>query len=105
MTLSTGETALFYDSYGSETIEDAAIRIGTTLGGMYSIMAKSSLEKETPDEDNIKAHLLKIKSDDNNYSYSGGTLDQTVADLVKSGNRRKIIYLWYAENCVNFPKK
>lgn len=105
VTLSTGETALFYDSYGSETIKDAAIRIGTTLGGMYSIMAKSSLEKETPDEDNIRAHLLKIKSDDNNYSYSGGTLDQTVADLVKSGNRRKIIYLWYAENCVNFPKK
>ena len=65
---------------------------------MYSIMAKSSLEKETPNEDSIRAHLLKMKTDPE-------TLDNEVADLIKRKNRRKLIYLWYAENCINFPTK
>lgn len=101
LTTSNGETALISDLYGSETIEDAAIRIGKSIGGMYSIMAESSLEKETPNEDRYRSHLLTIER---NRALTQEALDQKVADLVKSGNRRKIIYTWYAENCKPFPK-
>lgn len=101
LTTSSGETALISDLYGSETIEEAAIRIGKSIGRMYSILAESSLEEVTPNEEKIRSHLLTIER---NRALTQEALEQKVADLMKSGNRRKIIYTWYAENCISFPK-
>lgn len=101
LTTSSGETALISDLYGSETMKEAAIRIGKSIGGMYSTMAESSLEEVTPNEEKIRSHLLTIER---NRALTQEALEQKVADIMKSGNRRKTIYTWFAENCISFPK-
>jgi hypothetical protein len=95
---SKGETAWLHDDKGSKTIEDAAERIGKTLGGLYQIMKGKALSEVTSTEDEIRAHLEKIGYGKEPHQ----NIEESVQEQLESNNRRRIIYTWYQENCVGF---
>lgn len=92
-----GEFCYLDERSGGKDLDESANSIGAAIGGMYSlIFLNSSLDKETMTFSEVKDRL---KSMEHLADRSEKEIDEIATDQFNNCERRRVMYIWYQENC------